>query len=1070
MSWFEVIGQASKSLKLPREGQKAREIGIFGLESGSRPFFTACLQASGLFPPPALVLLPSPESAEDFYEDFLPFCPPELRDRVRLFPPSEISAFSRESSPQRLQVLKMLSEAERLTIITSLGALLEKCPDPENFKLRRLVLKKGGEIDPDKLLDDLIDLGYQRVPMVEKPGEAARRGGIIDLFPLAGESAPRPYRLELWGDRIEQIRELDLDSQRSIGDLPQIVILTAREEKGEAWLTGYLSPDTSVLFYEKLALEQAARREEQPQAFAEISDELKRLGRHWHFGDAEALPKLPVLEVKSHPAPEFPFKLEDFLKTLRGLEKEKYRILLLSQQSARLKEILTLAELDFCENAPAPGRIALLSGAYSRGFVMPEWKLAVFTDREILGGFRRKRYFRDFVPPSRYQLEDLTPGELVVHQNYGIGKFAGIKPLEVEGKIRDFCILEYQRGDLLYLPVEQMDLIAKYVGLSDKPGSLSRLGGVRWQKTRRQVEEEVEKLAQKLLELYAGRKLSPGHRFSPDTVWQQELEASFPYQETPDQQMAILEVKRDMEAVKPMERLVCGDAGYGKTEVALRAVFKAVMEGKQAAVLVPTTILAQQHYHNFQQRMGAFPVKIEMLSRFRTDKEQRQIVEELARGGIDVIIGTHRLLQSDIKFKDLGLLVIDEEQRFGVLQKEKIKEMKSGVDILVLTATPIPRTLYLSMTGVMDTSRIENPPYERLPIKTYLLPAKPEVIREGVLRELKRGGQVFFLNPRIKGMDKIARELKALIPEARLATAHGQMPEELLESIMLDFIDKKYDILLSTTIVENGIDIPNVNTIFINHADQFGLSQLYQLRGRVGRGHHQGYAFLLYPEQKVLSSIAEERLQTLREFSELGGAFQLALRDMEIRGAGNMLGREQHGFIANVGFNLYSELLRKGISRAKAEPAVEGRLSPRIDLPLKAFLADDYIPYFREKLTLYKRMSDITEFSEIEDMRKELRDKFGPLPPEAESLLELLGLKIWALKAQCPLIKTQGEKLFLTFPDFPQFSPTDLKRLEKEIGLTVKFSPYQFEVSGGEESALDTARKFLKTIVSFLPN
>jgi len=1068
MSWFDVITQVGKSFKIPQALKKSREIGVSGLESGARPFFCALLSNEGGFAPPALIILPNPESAEDFYEDFLPFYAPDLRDRVRLFPPSEISAFSRESSPQRLQVLKLLSEEEYLIIITSVVALLEKCPDPKNFKSRRLVLKKEKEIDPDKLLDDLINLGYQRVPMVEKPGEVAQRGGIIDLYPLAGETNPKPYRIELWGDRIEQIRELDLDSQRSAGDYPQIVILTAREEKGDAWLSSYLPKETSILFYEEMSLEQAVLREEKSQAFAEILGELKNKGKIWNFGQAQEFREKPYIELVSHPAPDFPFKMEEFLKALRELEKKKYRILLLSQQTARLKEILTQADLEFREESSALGRISLLTGAYSRGFVIPDWKMAVFTDREILGGFRRKRYFRDFVPPSRYQLENLTPGELVVHQNYGIGKFLGIKPMEVEGKIRDFCFLEYQKGDLLYLPVEQMDLITKYVGFSDKPGILSRLGGVAWQKTRKQVEEDVEKLAQRLLELYAERKHTSGYAFPQDTIWQQELEASFPYQETPDQLKAIQDIKKDMESKRPMERLVCGDAGYGKTEVALRAVFKAVMEGKQAAVLVPTTILAQQHYRNFQQRMGAFPINIEMLSRFKSEKEQKQIINELAQGGVDIIIGTHRLLQNDIKFKDLGLLVIDEEQRFGVMQKEKIKEMKTGVDILILTATPIPRTLYLSMTGVMDTSRIENPPYDRLPVKTYLLPSKPEVIREGVLRELKRGGQIFFLNPRIKGMEKISRELKALIPEARVASVNGQMPEDLLESIMLDFIDTKYDILVSTTIIENGIDIPNVNTIFINNADQFGLSQLYQLRGRVGRGHHQGYAFLLYEEKKILSSIAEERLRTLKEFSELGGAYQLALRDLEIRGAGNMLGREQHGFIAQVGFNLYSEMLKRGVSRAKSEKVSQGRLSPLIDLPVKAFLADDYVPYFREKLTIYKRMSDILEFSKVEDLKKELRDKFGPLPQEAENLMELLRLKVSAIKAQCPMIKMQGDKMYFTFPDFFEFSPAGLKQLEKASGLSLKFSPYQFEAGGGEEHPLESAGKFLTLIIKFL--
>jgi transcription-repair coupling factor (superfamily II helicase) len=615
----------------------------------------------------------------------------------------------------------------------------------------------------------------------------------------------------------------------------------------------------------------------------------------------------------------------------------------------------------------------------------------------------------------------MSPGDYVVHIEHGIGLFHGLLELTLDGVKREYLEVEYDGGDRLYVPIHQADRLSRYVGTSDRPPGLHRLGTAHWAQVKDRAKRAVEDIARDLLELYAAREVIPGYAFSPDHPWQAELEASFPYIETEDQLRAVEEIKVDMEQAKPMDRLVCGDVGYGKTEVALRAAFKAVMDHKQVAVLVPTTVLAQQHYMTFQERLKPFPVEVEMLSRFRSRGEQQEILNRLKAGLTDIVIGTHRLIQKDVAFKDLGLLVIDEEQRFGVTHKEKLKQMRTEVDVLTLTATPIPRTLYMSLTGVRDMSTIDTPPEERLPVKTHVGEYDETLIRKTILRELDRGGQVYFVHNRVQSIHLVARRLERLVPEATLAIGHGQMPEAELEQVMLDFAAGRTDILVCTSIIESGLDIPNVNTLIVNRADQFGLADLYQLRGRVGRSARRAYAYFLYDHPLRLTESARQRLQTILEASELGAGFSIAMRDLEIRGAGDLLGTRQHGHIAAVGFDLYCRLLAQAVRELREEP--EGEIpsawldplapSVSIDLPLPAFIPDVYMSDSSLRLRLYRRMAGLASMDEIEDMERELTDRFGTLPGAVANLLYQLRLKVLALRGGVLGISTEKGQIVI---------------------------------------------------------
>ena len=699
------------------------------------------------------------------------------------------------------------------------------------------------------------------------------------------------------------------------------------------------------------------------------------------------------------PPPSFGGKVQQAVKQVRRLLRGDGRVVLVSQQAARLAELLhetgiVVSPTDRLAEVPAAGTLALVAGTLPEGWQCPALKLSVLSDAEVFGWLRPRRLFQRRRATGEVLLTELQPGDYVVHIDHGIGRYIQLVTLSRQGGEREYLLLQYAGNDRLYVPTDQLDRVDKYVGAADQEPTLHRLGGADWERAKSRVRGSVRDIAKGLLELYSAREIATGHAYPPDSVWQRELEESFPYIETPDQIAAIQAVKEDLEQDKPMDRLVCGDVGFGKTEVAVRAVFKVLMDGKQAAVLASTTVLALQHFQTFRERMQAFPVNVELLSRFRTPKEQAAVLDGLRQGTVDVVVGTHRLFQRDVQFKDLGLIVIDEEQRFGVEQKERLKRLRHHVDVLTLTATPIPRTLHMSLAGMRPMSVIETPPAARLPIKTYVTQTNDDVVRHAILRELDRGGQCYFVHNRVQTIYTAARRLAQLVPEADLVVGHGQMPEDDLEQVMVEFANGQHDVLVCSTIIENGLDIPNVNTIIVNDAARFGLAQLYQLRGRVGRGAAQAYAYFLYRQQQPLSGPAEARLRTIYETTDLGAGFRIALKDLEIRGAGNLLGAEQSGFMNAVGFDLYVRLLAEAVEELRGKRSLpEQELV--IDLPLGSRLPDDYIGDPDLKIRLYRRLASVTQLDEVDAVEQEFADRFGPPPSPVVDLL--FGLRIRAL-------------------------------------------------------------------------
>ena len=759
--------------------------------------------------------------------------------------------------------------------------------------------------------------------------------------------------------------------------------------------------------------------------------------------DAWGSQEEPQAGLGFRPAPAFGGQLPELVEWLQEERREKHTLVLVSQQAQRLSEllleqdILTVPQTELKE-PPAPGSLTLLQWSLQQGWALEKvvsqhQALVLLTDAELFGLFKQRRSVTRRPVKRESFLTDLRPGDYVVHLDHGVACFAGVVRRATNGIEQEYLLLEYAGSDRLYVPVEHLDRVGRYVsprGPDAQPPPLSRLGSQEWERTKKRVKESARQMAKELLELYAARQIVPGHAFSADTPWQQELELAFPYVETPDQLQAIAEVKADMESPRPMDRLICGDVGYGKTEVALRAAFKAVMDGFQVAVLVPTTVLAQQHLETFRQRMAPFPVRVEALSRFLSSKEQTEVLNVLARGRVDITIGTHRLLQKDVQFKNLGLVVIDEEQRFGVAHKERLKEMRKEVDMLTMSATPIPRTLYLSLSGVRDMSTMSTPPEERLPISTYVGSYDERLIPQAILRELERGGQVFFVHNRVQTIQAVAEQVRRMVPEAEVVVAHGQMPEEELEEVMAAFAGGQGDVLVCTTIIESGLDMPNANTLLIHEADKFGLAQLYQLRGRVGRGTNRAFAYLFFPRYRRPTDIAERRLETLLSVTSsldggsLGAGFRIAIKDLEIRGAGNLLGSEQSGYMAAVGYDLYCRLLNEATEEAKARQ--EGRplptpksevQGPTIDLPLSAYLPADYVEDTGLRLALYQRLVGITSPDEVDDFQQELRDRFGPLPPPAQDLLYVVTVKALASKVGALVILAETQQLVIRFPD-----------------------------------------------------
>ncbi len=984
-----------------------------------------------------LVLAPTREEAEKLADDLAAFLPPGA-PRVHLLASWE--ALSPEDPPsveaegERQRLLEIVRRGDPAVVLAPPAGFLALFPDARWVETVRTELRAGIRIALDEVVTRLTAGGYERTDLVHAPGDLAVRGGLIDVFPATED---RPVRIEWIGDEVESVRVFDPDTQRTTGTLTEIVLLPARPSGPP----GPALPD--VLPHAVCVIDEPDETARQARAlFAHAETAHQRAVEAGRITAAAPLPiaaweriaeaitahpavsvsalhrpaKGKAVELQFGPVESFAGQMDAVARTVRRWMDAGKRVVVASRQAHRMGELLaehgvTASPAGQGDGLPAPGTVAVVSQPVTEGFGLDG--LVVVTDSEILGWRRRRRPVRWLRDGARIaHWTELAPGDLVVHIHHGIGLYRGLERLAIGGSERDYLHLEYAKGDALYVPTDQINLVQRYVGVEGQAPEIHRLGGTEWEREKRRVRERAREMARELLELYAARERARGHAFTSDTPWQQEMEEAFAFEETPDQRRAIEDVKVDMEAQRPMDRLVCGDVGYGKTEVALRAAFKAVMDGKQVAVLVPTTILAQQHYTVFRERFAPYPVRVEMLSRFRTPREQNEILEAARTGAADILIGTHRLLGKSVAFRSLGLVVIDEEQRFGVAHKERLKQLRTQVDVLTLTATPIPRTLHMSLAGLRDLSVMETPPEARQPIRTFIREDDAELVQEAIRRELERGGQVYVVHNRIETIDRAARRIQRMVPRARVAVVHGQMPEARLEQVMLDFLGGRYDVLVCTTIVEIGLDIPRVNTIIVEDAHLLGLAQLYQLRGRVGRADRQAYAYLLYPRSARLTPEAEQRLVAMREFVELGSGLRLAMRDLEIRGAGNLLGPEQHGHLAAVGFDLYMRLLDEAIREVRGE-IVEDTPEATVDLDVEAYLPESYIAPATQRMTAYRRLAAALTLEECEAAIAELQDRYGALPDPAQHLAEVIRLRVRARRAGVTAIsRDRGGILF----------------------------------------------------------
>ncbi|MBD1372461.1 transcription-repair coupling factor [Hazenella sp. IB182357] len=1069
--------------------QQMKEQVVSGLTGTARMLFTAALYQETKRP--VLLITHNLNQAQKAADDLQEFIP---KEDVLLYPANElvtteIAIAGNETLGERLNVLSKLSQGFSGVLILPYTGLRKLFLPKQTFKEAHIAISVGHVLPLSNLIEKLVKVGYERVDMVEKPGEFSVRGGIVDIYI---PSLAQPVRIEWFDDEVDSIRPFSVSDQRSHSKWQHVTITpgkelfasTARlydagerlEKRLQSRLSAVKDPELKqrlvdsmgfdieqlkqgVLFtgiykyieqlypdYDSILQyipENAILVLDEPNRIAESAKQLEREEGEWQAAlleQGEFLPELKIAnqfeemmmriahqriylslfmrqipgatpqnitQVSCRSMQQFHGQMHVLKAEWERWEKANFKVLFIASNEERANRLERVLE-DYGmriqkhsgEHPFTSGRPVIKIGALQSGFEMTNLRLTVVTESEVFTQ-KQRRVRRSSKLDHAEKIKDyqeLKPGDYVVHVNHGIGRYIGIETLSVAGLHKDYLLVQYAKNDKLYVPVDQIDQVQKYVGSEEKIPKVYSLGGSEWSKVKNKVRSSVQDIAQDLIELYAKRQEARGHAFSKDTPYQKEFEGMFPYDETPDQLRSIDEIKNDMEQVQPMDRLLCGDVGYGKTEVAVRAAFKATMDGHQVAVLVPTTILAQQHYETFRERFADYPIQIRVLSRFRTRKEQKETTDGLKNGTVDIVIGTHRLLSKDIHYKNLGLLIVDEEQRFGVKHKERLKQLKHNIDVLTLSATPIPRTLHMAMMGVRDLSVIETPPENRFPVQTYVLEYSAALVREAIERELARGGQVYFLYNQVQSIDQMAEKIRMLVPEAKVAVAHGKMNETELERIMLDFLDGESDILVSTTIIETGVDIPNVNTLIIYDADKMGLSQLYQLRGRVGRSNRIAYAYFTYQKDKVLSETAEKRLQAIKEFTELGSGFKIAMRDLSIRGAGNLLGAQQHGHIATVGFELYSQMLKEAVQELQGNKQEELPQEPTIELKVDAYLPSDYIQDEKQKIELYKKIRAVTSLEEVTDLEEEIEDRFGDLPDCVQSLLQVAKIKVYCMK------------------------------------------------------------------------
>jgi transcription-repair coupling factor (superfamily II helicase) len=1082
------IGNLKTALKRVVDGEMS--VSLSGLTGSSRTLVSAWLhERTGK---DVLYISAEQESSENAQDDFKAFMGP---DKVAIFPsweiqPYEIRAPHAENIGNRFETLYGIIKGKGGIVCAPAAALMEPTMDRKSLGELALDIYQGETLDIGFLLQRLIMMGFVRRPVVEQLGDFAVRGGLIDIFPA---TAPEPVRLEFFGDRIDSIRSFSVLTQRSLSREDKAIILPLREisidmnvveracEKlsqeeaitlhqalgpdgtfdgleffrqlfmqDQNSLLDYLHRDTIVVLDDpgfvreeiRRTMERAVIRHSEKNEYPfgnpdEVYigyDRIRRLLARYPQVRLRGLLKddSAAIHISTRPQEPFGSHIKMFADKLRDYAKEGYSCAIFCDGESRRKRLgELLSEYDVA--------VPLRNVRISAGFAVPDAGFWFLTDHELFArtiGRKKTRGFREGIALSSYQ--SLQPGDFVVHIDHGIGRYRGLETIVVDGRKRDCLLLIYAGGDKVYVPIEEFLRVQKFAGKEGTP-ALSRIGSGAWERTKARAKKAIMEMAEELIELYAKRKALPGFAFVPDSQWQKELEASFSFEETPDQQKAIDDIKRDMESGSPMDRLVCGDVGYGKTEVAIRAAFKAVESSKQVAVLVPTTILAQQHLETFRSRLSGFPVMVELLSRFRSPKESKAVKEGLKKGTIDIVIGTHKLLQKDIEFKDLGLLIVDEEQRFGVTHKERIRKLRSQVDTLTLTATPIPRTMQLSLLGARDMSIINTPPKDRLPITTEVSLFSERIIMEAIEREMLRGGQVFFVHNRVESIEAFYRYLERILPMARIVIGHGQMPERRLERVMVDFQAKKYQVLLATTIIESGLDMPSVNTIIMNRADKLGLAQLYQLRGRVGRSSRRAFAYLLVPPLRLMTEKARKRLRAVEEFTELGSGFHLAMKDLEIRGAGNMLGAQQHGFIEEVGFDLYCRLLEEAVAQVRGQALKREKIELKVQTDLDLFIPESYIDNPNLRVEIYRTISEIFDNDRLVSFSQEIRDRFGPFPEAVKNLLDLAASRLLAAKLGASRLKYQGGELTVEFPQEREFAKSEIEGWRNRISGKMDF-------------------------------
>jgi transcription-repair coupling factor (superfamily II helicase) len=987
----------------------------------------------------------------------------------------------------RARALHGMASGTARLLVASAASLLPRLTPPARLMRTAVTLTPGQEIAPTVLAELLAEAGYTRQDPVDESGEFCVRGGVVDFYPAG---AAEPIRLEFVGDTIESIRAYDPATQRSSVALDQAAIAPLQELPGDpdqldrtATVFEYFHAVRPTVFVSEPDEVDAQGRKLWEQVQGSYDEAVQKGQRvpppadllvEWDtvaawLEAATALETLALtddapstIHIACQPAVEFSGRLKDWVEEIRRSRERGDTLVFVAHSAGRAERTIELlADYEIfavpMERAEDAHTAAVLVGVghLTRGFRLSEAQLQFWAETDVFEEERkvherRKSATRTFLSDFR----DLKAGDLVVHIDHGIGLFVGLKRIDVGLDPQEFMELRYAGEDKLFVPVERLDLVQKYTGAS-RP-ALDRLGGTTWEKAKTRVKKAMRDMAEELLKLYAARKAVPGHAFSPDTHWQQEFEDAFEWELTPDQRTAIADIKGDMESPSTMDRLLCGDVGYGKTEVAMRAAFKAAMDGKQVAFLAPTTILAFQHVKTLKDRFAAFPVRIDMLSRFRSKAEQKVTLDDLAAGKVEIIVGTHRLLSKDVQFRDLGLLVVDEEQRFGVAHKERIKQMRKKVDVLTMTATPIPRTLNMSLAGIRDMSIIETPPRDRLSIQTNVVKFDSAVIARAIRTEMERGGQVYFVNNRVESIYSLADLVTRLVPEARVGVGHGQMGEEELERVMVEFVAHKHDVLLATTIIENGLDIPNANTIIVNRADRYGLSQLYQLRGRVGRSDRRAYAYLLVPPEDSLSPVAKKRLAAIREFSDLGSGFRVAALDLEIRGAGNLLGGEQSGHIEAVGFDMYMKLLEETIKELKGEE-IEDDLRATVNLRVDLRVDESYIPDVNQRLTVYRRMAAVRSEPDLDRIMDEVRDRYGPPPDSVLNLAEYAAIRLMADRIRVESLDRDGHAVVLKFRPDAKLDPAWLLRVIQARGDVVLLPPatLRLDLRGAERGSSD---------------